>query len=91
MVAVVAIVDRHLVAPPKLTRDTPVPDVFQPMAVDLSKTVRNKVEVSLLVGFQGRLGQGFHLDKPLLGNQGFNNSLTALAMAYCIVVVIDFN
>ena len=81
LAAVVAVPDRDLMAPPELAADAPVVDIFQPMVVNLNETIRDEFRVAIFDGFEGCFGQRFHLDEPLLGDEGFDRRLAARAMA----------
>lgn len=81
LAAVVAVPDRDLMAPPELAADAPVVDIFQPMVVNLDETIRDEFRVAIFDGLKGGFGQRFHLDEPLLGDEGFDRRLAARAMA----------
>ena len=81
LAAVIAVPDRDLMAPPELTADAPVVDVFQPVIIGLDETVGDELRLAVFDGLEGGFSQGFHLDEPLLGDERFDCRLAARAMA----------
>ena len=79
--AVVAGPGGDLVAPPQLAADAPVAAAAHPVQVVLGKAVRHKLDLALFHALNGGLGQGFHLDEPLLRHHGFNHGMAAVAGA----------
>ena len=78
--AIIAIPYGNTMSPPKLTGNAPITDIFHPTKIYFIKTRRHKPGITVFHGFNGRLGQGFHSQEPLLGNQGFYRSAAAIAM-----------
>jgi len=73
--------ERNLVAPPELAGDAPVFDVSQPVKVDFLEPFGHDLGFAGLDRGQGFFRQGFGLDEPLFGNQGFGQRAAPLAMA----------
>ena len=86
--AILAIPCGNAMPPPKLTGNTPVTDVLQPIAVNLRKTIRNEPDAPILHSFDGRLCQGIHFYEPLFGNQGFDGRMTAGAMPHSMLMLL---
>ncbi len=65
---------RYPLPPPELAGDIPIPDVLHPVPVGIFEFFRNQAHFP---GFQdrpeGRLGELFHFQEPLIGEAGFNN------------------
>ena len=64
--AIGAVPDRDAVPPPQLAGDAPVPDIFQPVEIDLFEAFRDDLDAPIPDGCQGCLGQRRDLDEPLL-------------------------
>ena len=79
--------NRYPVSPPQLPGDTPVPDALHPVGIDFSKTIGYKFYFTLHDLANGRFSQGFHFNKPLFRNQGFNDCITSLTMTYRMPVI----
>ena len=80
----ITVICRNSVTPPELSGNTPVPDIFQPVKVDLIKTFRNEFQ---LAGFQCldcRFCHLFHLYEPLLFYHWLYCSLTAVMGTNCM-------
>ena len=71
LVAVVAVPDRDLVAPPELARDAPGPDVLEPVEVHLGPAASPGWKRRLPVprGRDRGLGQALHVAEPLQRDQ----------------------
>ena len=54
-------------APPQLTGDAPVADIFHPVLVGVAVFVGNQFDLSAFHAFEGILRQGVHLEEPLGG------------------------
>ena len=65
-------------APPQLSRDAPVADVFHPVEIRLFKAVRDKVCLFVMNSSDGRLGKGLHMDKPLERDFRLHDVMAAL-------------
>ena len=77
-----------LVAPPQLAGDAPVVDVLHPVGVSLAETLGDELDFALVDHPQGLLGQGFHHDEPLGGNQGLHVTAAAVTGSYVVAVVL---
>ena len=84
--AVLTIVSGNTMSPPKLTGNTPVLDIFQPMQVGLSVVFRNKFQISLVQCFDSRLCQLFHLHKPLGLHHRLNGGSATIMHTYIVTV-----
>ena len=82
------IVSRYAVSPPKLARDAPILDIFQPMAIGI--LVFGGIELDFVVhhGRQGEVGKVLHLEEPLHGEFRLNGHARALGAADFVVVVL---
>ena len=78
-------------SPPKLTGNTPVFDIFEPVEINLVEPFRNKLRLAAANGINCRLCQWLHLYKPLLGNSRFYGCSAAIASADIVVIIFDFN
>ena len=76
--------------PPQLAGNAPILDIFQPVEINLVKPLRYELGFAGFYSVNGRLCQGLHLDKPLLGNARFYCCTAAIAGAYVVVIVFDF-
>ena len=77
-------------SPPDLPRDAPVFDVFQPVQVDLVKTLRHKFQFTCMQRFDRRLCQFLHLYKPLLLDQRLYRRPTAVMGSYVMGMRLYF-
>ena len=84
--AVLTIICRNTVSPPKLTGNTPVLDIFQPMQVGLTVVFRNKFQISLVQRFDSGLCQLFHLHKPLGLYHRLNGGSATIMHTYIVAV-----
>ena len=60
-------------APPQLARNTPGFDVFQPMIICLFARLWNDFDRSVAHRVQGGADDFGGIDKPLIGQHGFNH------------------
>ena len=90
MTAFFTVVSRNTVAPPQLTGDTPVTDIFQPVHVYFTETIGNKTQFLLFIYFHSRFCQFVHAYKPLQFDQGFDGNITSFMAAYCMSDIFDF-
>ena len=74
-------------APPKLARDTPVAHVLHPVAVHVFKLGRYQADVIVHHMLIGRLGEFFHLDKPLGRELGLDYRIGALRETHVVGIV----
>ena len=76
-------------APPKLTRDTPVLDVLQPVAVGV--LILLGIELYLVVHHrcEGDVGKMLHAEEPLCGELGLDGHVGALGESHLVGVVLD--
>ncbi|EKD83109.1 MAG: hypothetical protein ACD_39C00886G0003 [uncultured bacterium] len=77
-------------SPPQLTADTPVSYVFHPVQVNTDPAVWRKAQSSAFNRFYGLFGEWFHFYEPLIREVWFDNSLAALTMANCQLMVFYF-
>ena len=76
-------------APPELPRDAPVVDVPHPLEVGLAILVRTDLDVALLDGRDGLVGERLDLHKPLRRQARFDDVLRAVALADLVDVFLD--
>ena len=74
------------VSPPKLTRNTPVADVFHPVEVGVFVAFWVEGDVAIFNCRQSRLSKWLHLYKPLFGNNWLNSCVTTVATANVVCV-----
>ena len=74
-------------ASPKLTGNAPVPDVFHPVEIVLSKRSGTN-RIFPLRTANGRFRQRFHFYEPLQGNSRLNGGSAAVAGTYVVGVVL---
>jgi len=82
---------RNLVTPPELSRDGPILDVLEPMAIGCAPVRRHKADGSFLHYFEGHLGDApareetvfrcwlGHCDKPLVGEHRLDHCAAPVA------------
>ena len=80
--ALLTVICRDAVPPPELSGDTPILDIFQPMGIDLVKTLRHKVQFIGFYHLQSSVRHLFHAHKPLRLHHGFHRSVAAVMGAY---------
>ena len=73
-------------SPPDLSGNTPVADIFQPVQINLVKTLRHKFQVAVFHCFNSRLRQFIHADEPLLLDQGLHGCVAAVMGSYIMRV-----
>src|SRR5262245_35323969 len=76
-------------APPELAGDAPRPDVFHPVVVRLRPAARDDLDAALADGLGGLGGQWLHVHVPLLGNQGLDDRLAAIAEPDRMAIGLD--
>ena len=72
--AVVAVPHRNAVAPPQLTADAPVADIFHPVHILLREALRHELRFAALDAGNRRFRQRLHLHEPLPGDHRLNRS-----------------
>ena len=83
--AVIAVPGRNPMTPPQLAADAPVTDVLHPVQVRLGEAIRHEGNAAILDALNGRLCQGLHVHKPLLGHHGFHSGVAAVASAHLML------
>ena len=91
LAAVRAVPRRDPVAPPQLTGNAPVFDIFHPVIIRLVHTLRNKLDLSVAHAVHRGLRQRLHLDEPLLGHARFDHRTAAVAGADIVLDVLNAN
>ncbi len=81
MPALVAVPRGDLMAPPELTRDAPVVDVFHPVEIRFREALGNEFDRAVLDDANGFYGQRLHFDEPLRGNERLDIIVAAVAGA----------
>src|SRR5436189_3237502 len=76
-------------APPQLTRDTPVVDVVHPLEVPFLKTVRDKLDPATLDSFDCRFRQRRNVQEPLDGDLRLDDRRTPIALADAVLIVFN--
>ena len=67
--------------PPQMTADAPVTDVFHPVKIYFTETIRNESGFPITNRFNRRSGKRFHLYEPLLADHRLDNIMTTVAGA----------
>ena len=80
---------RNSMPPPKLTRNAPILNVLHPVEINLAPALGNELNLARLDGFDGGLGERFHLNEPLLRKTRLDDIVTAVAVADLVVVIFD--
>ena len=81
------VVSRDAVAPPQLSADAPVLDVFHPVTVSIFVFGRVELDFVLHHRFQSDLRQVFHLQEPLHGKLRFDGYVGTLGEAHLVGIV----
>ena len=76
-------------SPPYLSGYAPIFDVIHPFVIDALPICGNDACPPLLHSSDCLLCQRAHLDKPLLGEEGFNHCLAAVAVPHRMAVRLD--
>ena len=84
--ALVAVVCGNPVSPPKLTGNTPVTDVFQPVEISFSKALGNKFQFSCVQDFYSCLRHLVHAHEPLRLDHRFYRSSAAVMGSHAVAV-----
>ena len=77
----IAVPRRNLMAPPELTRNAPIVDVFHPVEIRLREALGNELDRAVLDDADGFFGQRLHLNEPLRGNERLDIIVAAVAGA----------
>ncbi|CCJ87390.1 hypothetical protein BN133_3767 [Cronobacter dublinensis 582] len=88
-VAVVVIPRRDAVAPPELTRDTPVLNIAHPGEVHVLVLLRHELDIAVLNRFHRRFRQYIGAHVPLVGQHRFDNHAAAIAVRHGQIVRFD--
>ena len=80
---------RYAVSPPQLAADAPVLDLVHPLEVHAGPIVRHEADLSRFDGADGRLRQRLDVDEPLIGEQGFEYGVAAIAARHRQLVRLD--
>src|SRR5262249_17784222 len=78
-VSVLAGESRNAVAPPKLARDAPIPEIFHPGKEGFVPVFGRESNAPARYGFDGGPRERTHLDEPLLGEERLDDVLGSLA------------
>src|SRR4051812_48194102 len=81
LTAVSAVPRWNAVAPPKLARDAPVPDVLHPLKEDDFPVIRHKANSAASHCFHGLLSQRLRFDEPLIGHERLDDGLAPITFA----------
>ena len=65
LAALITVVSRDSVSPPKLTGNTPVTDIFQPVKIGFAKACRNKFQLALIENVNSSFCHLVHTNEPL--------------------------
>src|SRR5262249_28952018 len=84
-----AVPGRDAMAPPELPRDAPRPDVLHPVVVRLRPASRDDLDPALPDGLDRLGGQRLRVHVPLLGAQGLDARLAAIAESDRVAMGLD--
>ena len=73
--------------PPKLTRDAPILDVFEPMAIGVFIFLGVEFDVVAHDRFQSQVGKVLHAKEPLRGEFRLDGHVGALREAHLVVII----
>ena len=76
--------------PPKLARDTPVANIFQPVIVSLYPALGAEFDLSTINRFKRRFGKRFHFNKPLFRKTWLNRNMRAFTVANFMNMFFNF-
>ena len=76
-------------SPPQLPADAPVLNVVHPVEVGLRPVFRYESDSPALDGLDGRFGQRFDIDIPLIGQIGFHDCAAAIAPRNIAAILLD--
>ncbi|MNO47429.1 hypothetical protein D3C76_377450 [compost metagenome] len=79
-------------APPQLTRNTPIAYVLNPIQISSLETVRYKVNpVTILLRMDCSFSEWLHLHEPLCGQVRFNNSSRAFTVSNLMHMIFNID
>ena len=78
-------------APPKLTRNAPWLDIFQPVIIDFFAAFRHNLGAPITHGIQRGANDFSGVHKPLIGQHGFNHHARAIAKGLHDRLLLDHN
>ena len=82
--------DGNAMAPPKLARDAPVANIFEPLQQNGALVVRNNFDQAVDDNLCGGLGERLHFHEPLRGNARFDDGFAAVTGADGMSVLGNF-
>ena len=91
LAAFVAVIGGNPMAPPQLTADAPVADVFHPVKVGLGEAFRHELHLAGAHCLDGGLSQRLHLHEPLGAGHRVYGMMAAVAGAHVVGVVLDLH
>ena len=86
---VVEVVGWDAMTPPKLTADTPVLDVLQPMAIGVLILLRVEFDVIIHYWRKGDVSKVLHLEEPLCREFWLDRHIGALRESHLIIIIFD--
>ena len=75
--------------PPELAGNAPGLDIAQPFEISLRPVLRHEPRLAVLDGFERRLGQGFRIHIPLVGQPGLDRHVGAIPERHRVFVGFD--
>ena len=88
LLAVFAIPRGDAMPPPKLTRDAPVADIFEPVHIDLRKALGHELDAAVLHRLDRGRSQALHLHEPLLGDERLDRRMAARAVSDGVLMLL---
>mmetsp|Transcript_10635 Transcript_10635/g.15182 ORF Transcript_10635/g.15182 Transcript_10635/m.15182 type:complete len:204 (-) Transcript_10635:677-1288(-) len=83
--------NRDTMSPPKLTRDTPIMNICEPIFPDLVESFWDNLDVAFLDCFQSLGTHSLCFDKPLTADKRLDNLTTTLGSRNALSVGINFD
>ena len=91
VIAVGAVPDRDTMPPPQLAADAPIPNVLQPVIVDLGEPFRDDGDAPIPYDLQPSLGQRLHPHEPLGADHWLDHLTTSLGARHLYGVLLGLD
>jgi hypothetical protein len=89
LAALIAVICGNSVAPPELTRDTPVLSILHPVEIVLIKSFGDELDATVAYSLDSGLCEGLHLYEPLKADHRLDSGTATVASAYLVLDVVD--
>ena len=87
--AVRVVPGRNAMSPPELAADAPILDLVHPFVIHRAPIVGHEADAAVLDGADGRFRQRLDVDEPLIGEQGLEDGVAAIAARHGQLVLLD--